>query len=98
MARFVTDGFLIVEDLVTPPLNQAAYQDEAAFNGSGYQFWNESENIRAVFDLPSVRGIIQSLVGSNPVYDHSFLHVVKGQHHQAQNWHADSVIDLRPLA
>jgi hypothetical protein len=98
MAHFVTDGFLMVENLVPAELNQAVYQDERELSGAGYNFWKTSENIRAVFDLPQVKGILQGLVGVNPVYDHSFLHIVKAKHLKAQNWHADSVIDLRPLA
>jgi hypothetical protein len=98
MAHFVTDGFLMVENLVPPALNEAVYRDERELNIPGYNFWHESENIQKVFNLPQVKGIIQGLVGANPVYDHSFLHIVKGNHLQAQNWHADSVIDMRPLA
>ncbi|HEX2912152.1 MAG TPA: phytanoyl-CoA dioxygenase family protein [Chloroflexia bacterium] len=98
MARFVTDGFLMVEDLVPPELNQATYRDERELAVSGYEFWRASDNIRAVFDLPQVKGLIEGLVGRNPVYDHSFLHLVKANHLQAQNWHADSVIDTRPFA
>jgi ectoine hydroxylase-related dioxygenase (phytanoyl-CoA dioxygenase family) len=98
MAQFVTNGFLMVEKLVPAGLNEAVYQDEIALATAGFKFWQNSENIRAVFDLPQVKGIVQGLVGNNPVYDHSFLHVVKAKHLQAQNWHADSVIDLRPFA
>lgn len=98
MAQFVTDGFLMVENLVPAEYNQAAYQDETTINERGYKFWSATENIRAVFELPQVKGIVQGLVGRNAVYDHSALHIVKGNYLQAQNWHADSVIDTRPLA
>lgn len=97
MARFVTDGFLLVPDLVSDQLNQAVYQDEKE-SVPGSRIWTTSRNMRAVFDLPQVKGIIQGLVGLNPVYDHSALHIVRAKHLQAQNWHADSVLDLRPLA
>jgi hypothetical protein len=98
MAKFVTDGFLMVEKLVPAEFNQAAYQDETTLNLQDYKFWSNSANIKAVFELPQVRGILQSLVGRQPIYDHSALHIVKGNYLQAQNWHADSVIDARPLA
>jgi hypothetical protein len=98
MAHFVTDGFLMVENLVPEELNQAVYRDQSTLNSPGHRFWPETENIRAVFELPQVKGIIQGLVGLNPGYDHSFLHVVQARHLKAQNWHADSIIDLRPLA
>ncbi len=96
MAHFVTDGFLIVNDIVPEQLNEAVYRDERAL--SRFKFWFLSENIRAVFDLPQVKGIIQGLVGASPVYDHSALHIVNAGHLEAQNWHADSILDLRPLA
>ncbi|MBN9391056.1 MAG: phytanoyl-CoA dioxygenase family protein [Chloroflexi bacterium] len=96
MAHFVTDGFLIVKDLVPDQLNEAVYRDERTL--PRFKFWFNSDNIRAVFDQPRVKGIIQGLVGLNPVYDHSALHIVDAGHHEAQNWHADSIIDLRPWA
>lgn len=49
---------------------------------------------RAVFDHPRVRGVIESLVGPDPIYDHHAVHVRQpGQ--GAQNLHADAIIDLR---
>ena len=98
MARFVTDGFLSMPDLVPDELNRAVYQDQKNLDVGGSRIWNESQNLRAVFDLPQVKEIIQGLVGVNPVYDHSSLHIVKAKHLKAQNWHVDSILDLRPLA
>jgi hypothetical protein len=98
MARFVTDGFLLLEDVVPGDLNEAVYADERRWDGPGLRFWQGSDNLRAVFDLPRVRGAVQSFVGVNPVYDHSFLHVVQAHHLAAQEWHADSIIDVRPFA
>ena len=66
MARFVTDGYLMVENLVPEQLNEAVYRDEKS-GIPGQLFWKKSENIRAVFELPQVKGIIQGLVGLNPV-------------------------------
>jgi len=94
MAQFAVDGYLMFDGLVPPELNEAVYADQAA--GKGY--WNQSDAIRAVFEWEPVKGVIQSLVGENPVYDHSALHVVGPQQHGAQIWHADSIIDARPLA
>jgi hypothetical protein len=98
MARFVTDGFLMLEELVPQEYNEAAYAAEVAWEGAGYNFWHQSESIQAVFDLPQVKGAIQSFVGTHPIYDHSFLHIVKGGNLKAQDWHADSIIDTRPYA
>jgi hypothetical protein len=98
MARFVTDGFLLEENLVPEELNRAVHQDQKEINRPGPRIWDSSSNLRAVFELPQVKGILQGLVGLNPGYDHSALHVVKAGYLKAQNWHADSIIDLRPLA
>jgi ectoine hydroxylase-related dioxygenase (phytanoyl-CoA dioxygenase family) len=97
MAQFVTDGFLMVENLVPEQLNRAVHRDQQK-GIPGHRFWRESENIQTVFELPQVKGILQSFLGTNPVYDHSFLHIVQPEKTRAQNWHADSIIDLRPLA
>ncbi|GHO83694.1 phytanoyl-CoA dioxygenase family protein [Dictyobacter formicarum] len=98
MARFVTDGFLIVEDIVPQDLNTAVLEAEKNWDGPGYNFWHQTEVLRQVFEEPQVKGAIQSFVGVNPVYDHSFLHIVRAHHLKAQEWHADSIIDVRPYA
>ncbi|MBW7460531.1 phytanoyl-CoA dioxygenase family protein, partial [Paenibacillus sepulcri] len=90
MARFCSDGLLVLEDLVPQELNEAVYRDELTVEPQGYEFWNSSEAIREVFELPQVRGVIESLVGRNYVYDHSFLHTVKPNNSKSQNWHVDS--------
>jgi hypothetical protein len=98
MAQFVTDGYLMVENLVPQEWNEKVYheQKEGTFNGGTY--WFESDVIREVFELPQVKGIIQSLVGEHPGYDHSHLHTVSPRRLQAQDWHGDSIIDTRKLA
>ena len=94
MAQFVQDGFLMFDGFVPPELNAPVYADQQA--GKGH--WQTSEAIRNVFEWAPVKGILQSLVGVSPVYDHSALHVVGPQKRDAQVWHADSIIDARPLA
>jgi ectoine hydroxylase-related dioxygenase (phytanoyl-CoA dioxygenase family) len=88
----------MLEELVPQEYNEAAYAAEVAWDGVGYNFWHQNKDIQAVFDLPQVKGAIQSFVGTHPVYDHSFLHIVKGGNLKAQDWHADSIIDTRPYA
>jgi ectoine hydroxylase-related dioxygenase (phytanoyl-CoA dioxygenase family) len=44
-----------------------------------------------------VVGALRSLLGPAPFYDHSFVHIVPAHSEAAQQWHADSVIDVRPL-
>ncbi|MBO6555135.1 MAG: phytanoyl-CoA dioxygenase family protein [Pseudomonadales bacterium] len=59
-----------------------------------------SANHRLI-NLPEVAGAIQSLVGSEPTFDHHFLHVTfpprfyKGHAPRAQHTHQDSTIDPR---
>ncbi|WP_134701316.1 phytanoyl-CoA dioxygenase family protein [Ammoniphilus sp. YIM 78166] len=99
MARFVVDGYLQMEGIVPQALNEKVHHEQIHYSGKGYDwFWHESETIKEIFELPQVNGIIESLVGKNPVYDHSYQHVVAPKHLKAQNWHADSVIDTRPFA
>jgi Phytanoyl-CoA dioxygenase (PhyH) len=54
----------------------------------------EAKGIRSVLDLPSVRGIITSLVGRDPIYDHHAVHV-RYPGEPAQEMHADAIIDTR---
>ena len=57
--------------------------------------------IRRLLDLPLVKGAIQSLVGSDPVFDHHFLHVTfppayheaGGGENVSQHTHQDSTVD-----
>ncbi|BBH23812.1 hypothetical protein Back11_51570 [Paenibacillus baekrokdamisoli] len=97
MAQFAVNGFLQLENLVPQELNEAVHAEQQAWKGPG-SYWSQSKLIKDVFELPQVKGVLQSLVGAAPVYDHSALHIVSPQHHHAQNYHADSVIDTRPFA
>lgn len=98
MAYFVTDGYLQLDELVPPAYNEAILADEKRMTNAGGQFWQRSEALRAAFELPQVKGAVQSFVGVSPVYDHSYLHIVGPHMLKAQVWHADSVIDVRPFA
>jgi hypothetical protein len=96
MAEFAVNGFIQLENLVPKELNEAAHADQKKWNGRS-SYWQESSVIQEIFELPQVKGVLQSLVGKAPVYDHSALHVVLPQYHKAQEYHADSVIDTRPF-
>ncbi|GCE16023.1 phytanoyl-CoA dioxygenase family protein [Tengunoibacter tsumagoiensis] len=98
MAQFVTNGFLVLDQLVPQELNEAILADQKKWLNAGYNFWKTSSSLQQAFDLPQVKGAIQSFVGVNPGYDHSYLHIVKPHHLDAQAWHADSIIDVRPFA
>jgi hypothetical protein len=56
--------------------------------------------LSAIFALPKVKGLITSLVGERPIFDHHFLHLTLAQSPdrkaaRAQHNHQDSTIDLR---
>lgn len=97
MAQFVTDGYLMVENLVPKELNDAIYAEQQAGTIPAYNYWKGSALLQQAFNLPQVQGVIRSLLGDQPTYDHSALHVVPPRRLQAQGWHGDSVIDTRTL-
>lgn len=97
MAKFAADGYLKLEDLVPRELNEEACAEMREYAGQGGRYWFESKVIQQIFELPQVKGAVQSFVGTKPVYDHSFLHVVKARHLLGQDYHADSIIDTRPF-
>jgi hypothetical protein len=54
----------------------------------------EAPGIRSLLQLPVVQGVIQSLVGPDPLYDHHAVHV-RCPAEPAQQLHADAIIDTR---
>jgi hypothetical protein len=54
----------------------------------------EAPGIRSMLDLPVVRGVIASLAGPDPLYDHHAVHV-RYPGEPAQELHADAIIDTR---
>ncbi|MFC0335747.1 phytanoyl-CoA dioxygenase family protein [Paenibacillus sepulcri] len=95
MASFVTDGYLHIENLVPDELNRLVDEEQRSGRVKQRGYWQNSQYMQQVFNLPQVKGIIQSLVGHYPVYDHSALHIVQPKHLKAQEWHADSIINTR---
>ena len=103
MAHFVADGYLRFDELVpTEALNEAVHaemEDHGIGRGTAgdplSEVWPEPSPIGAVFRLPEVQGIIHSLVGPNPLYDHHAVHTVNAGRDVGQHWHADAIIDTR---
>jgi ectoine hydroxylase-related dioxygenase (phytanoyl-CoA dioxygenase family) len=91
MARFVADGYLLFEERVPEELNRAMLHDIDTMPHR--ELWRTSEAVRAVFDLPQIRAITESLVGPEPLYDHHAVHVVGPGHAEGQVWHGDAIID-----
>ncbi|NKB66287.1 MAG: phytanoyl-CoA dioxygenase [Candidatus Latescibacteria bacterium] len=101
MAHFVADGFLRFDDLVPDQLNQAACAEMDQGQVPGHRAgaplataWPDSA-LGQVFRLPQIQGIIHSLVGPDPLYDHHAVHTVGPSHEHGQIWHADAIIDTR---
>ncbi len=102
MANFVADGYLRFDDFIPDELNKAAHEEMAsgmAVRGGGGtvldNVWHDDSAVGKVFRLPKVQGIIQSLVGESPLYDHHAVHIVRPQSQHGQIWHADAIIDIR---
>lgn len=104
MAEFVARGVIHLDAVVPPELNAeflAAVADGRVSKGGGYR----GEPLAGVFPpdhpvgkllaVPQVRGLIASLVGPQPAYDHHALHLVKANQSWGQSWHADGTIDPR---
>lgn len=52
-----------------------------------------SSAIGTYLRLPQIQGIIQSLVGSDPLFDHDFVHLLPAGSQYTQHLHVDAVID-----
>lgn len=101
MAQFVADGFLRFDELVPDTLNSQVRaemdQRDIPRENAGAPFndiWPDSA-VGQVFRLPEIQGVIQSLVGANPLYDHHAVHTVPANQATGQIWHADAIIDTR---
>ena len=104
LASFVARGFLRFDGLIGQDINQAflaALADGSLPRHGGYRgmplagAFPAGGPVDRLLALPRVRGIIASLVGPEPTYDHHAVHVVEAQSPRAQGWHADAAIDAR---
>ena len=57
--------------------------------------YREPSVLGEVLRLPRVQGIIESLVGPDPLYDHDFVHHLRAGSSDRQHLHVDAVIDSR---
>jgi hypothetical protein len=102
MATFVAKGFLRFDELVPAEINEAVMAEidagsiKAAPAGTPLsQCYPEPSAIGRMLRLPEVQGIIQSLVGPDPLFDHHAVHVRQPNQDSAQGLHGDSIIDTR---
>jgi hypothetical protein len=112
VARFVARGYLMFPALTPPELN-AQYLEEA--NGPGVEevaagtalaeAYRPGSALHGLVNTPALRGVLDSLVGPDPVVDHHFVHLTLGRADRegfgmrevfpSQHWHQDSTIDTR---
>jgi hypothetical protein len=101
MAQFVAQGYLRFDELVPEDLNQAIMNEidsgniQGAPAGTPLSQCYHGSNVRKLFDMPEIQGIITSLVGEDPLFDHDAIHVREPNEGKAQGMHADSIIDTR---
>ncbi len=101
MAEFVARGFLRFDELVPDEINRGVMRgiDQQIIKGhrSGTPLSEcyHGTPIRQLLDLPQIQGLIQSLVGEDPLFDHDAIHVREPNEGKAQGLHADSIIDCR---
>jgi ribosomal protein S27AE len=102
MASFVARGFLRFDELVPPAINDAVMAEidagsiKAAPAGTPLsQCYPEPSALGHMLRMPEIQGIIQSLVGPDPLFDHHAIHVRQANEGQAQGMHGDSIIDTR---
>ena len=91
MAQFVADGLLRFDELVPAELNRAACAEMEAGVLRGKagvpmdELWQDLA-IGQVMRLPAIQGMIDSLVGPGPLYDHHAVHTVNANHEHALSY------------
>ena len=102
MASFAARGFLRFDRLVPNLLNQRVL---AIFERGGVerperglplsQTYPQESPLRDVMQLPEIQGLVRSLVGPDPLFDHHAVHIRNPNEGKAQGLHGDSIIDTR---
>ena len=102
MAEFVARGFLRFDELVPEAINRdvmAAFDAggiDAAPAGTPFSHcYPQPSPIGAMLRIPEIQGIVHSLVGPDPLFDHHAIHVRQPNEGKAQGMHGDSIIDTR---
>ncbi|MDG2307527.1 MAG: phytanoyl-CoA dioxygenase family protein [Candidatus Binatia bacterium] len=114
MARFVARGFLRFDALIPAVLNERVIDELDALTRDRWvpgaptkppatgtplsQCYPPPSVIGEILRLPRIRGIIQSLVGREPVFDHDFVHLREPRDLWEQHLHADAILDPTSFA
>ncbi len=102
MAQFVAKGYLRFDELIPKAINDRIMQDidagavkPAAAGTPLSQCYLPPSAVGEMIRMPEVAGIIESLVGPDPLFDHQAVHVREPNEDSAQAMHGDSTIDTR---
>lgn len=104
MAHFVANGSLRMDAVVPNEMNaQAIAVLDGGIPAVPYgtplpDTFEPGSFVDQLVKLPAVAGAIHSLVGPDPTVDHHAVHIRKAGEGEAQNLHADAIIDVRPDA
>jgi hypothetical protein len=101
MALFVSRGFLRFDELIPNEVNERAMREidkgvPAAPAGTPLSDCYPAPSVLGeILRSPEIEGIIYSLVGPDPLFDHQAVHVREPNEDSAQHMHGDSTIDIR---
>jgi hypothetical protein len=101
MATFVAQGFLRFDELIPDEINRAVMAEfDAGLPSHAYgtplsECYPEPSATGRMLRRPEIQGIIHSLVGSNPLFDHHAIHIRQPHEQTAQGMHGDAIIDTR---
>lgn len=105
MAQFVADGYLRFDDLVPRELCETAHKyidDGLTFQGTGHlegtpfsDVYPDDSPLRQIFELPRVKGVIQSLLGPDCEFDHHYPHRTAPRQFFNDDLHQDAQYDSR---
>jgi len=102
VAQFVARGFLRFDELIPDDINKAVMAEfdagttKSAPAGTPIsQCYPEPSAVGQMMRLPAMQGMIYSLVGPDPLFDHHAIHVRQPNEGKAQGMHGDSIIDTR---
>ena len=104
MAQFVASGSLRMDAVVPDEMNAEAIDVlKAGIPAVPYgtplaETFAEGSFGQRLVQLPEIAGAIHSLVGPDPTVDHHAVHIREAGEGEAQNLHADAIIDVRPDA
>ncbi len=81
-----------INQMLGVPLQEGGPQQPASLTPLS-QCYPAPSLLGAMLNLPAVQGIIESLVGPDPLFDHDFVHRLPAGSDYQQHLHVDAVVD-----